>query len=156
MARVEAVATCQRDGVEVRVEFRDRRAGGGMDERIAIRVNRGMGEDAIIGKARCKTLKALWREAMGQAAGPVGADDDEPIDATAERTTVETVDPNAVTLDKFKRALADAVDGRALAAVAAEMADKLPEADKAAGRDAYAARRVDLRAASEKPGDAKE
>jgi hypothetical protein len=91
----------------------------------------------------------LWREALGQAAGPVGADEDEPIDATAERTTVETVDPKAVTLDAFKLALAAAVDVRALAAVAADMADKLPGADKDAGRDAYAARRADLRAASD-------
>ena len=147
MARVEAVATCQRDGVEVRVEFRDRRAGGGMDERIAIRVNRGMGEDAIIGKARCKTLKALWREAMGQAAGPVGAEDDEPIDATAERTTV-TVEADHAALEEFRAAVAKAESIKAVGELHPQFL-ALPEADKPAARDAVAARKADLRAASD-------
>lgn len=62
---------------------------------------------------------------------------------------LESVESKPVTLDEFRRALADATDGKALAAVAARMADLLPEADKPAGRDAYAARRVDLRAASD-------
>lgn len=73
-------------------------------------------------------------------------------EATTTKTDVvaeAVASQSAVSLDEFRRAIADAVDGKALAAVAAEMADKLPEADKAAGRDAYAARRADLRAASD-------
>lgn len=155
MARVEAVATCQRDGVEIRVEFRDNRGTGGLDERIAIRVNRGMGEDAVLGKARCKTLKALWREAMGQAAGIVGAEDDDAIEAVPTKTEVKVetqpaaTEPSEppVTLQSFCASLAICRDMAAVARVAKTMGERLPEADKEAGREAVKAKKAELRAA---------
>ena len=82
MAKVECWAKCQKNGVELRVDYRDHSKTGGLDERIAIKVNRGMGEDAVRGKVEARLYKALWRLAMGADAA---TDDDEPstINATA-------------------------------------------------------------------------
>ncbi len=86
MARVEVVASCQFAGVELRIELLDNRRSGGIDERVAIKVNQGMGDDAVLGKARCRAYKQLWRLAMGttpRMPGDDGADDPDVIDATS-------------------------------------------------------------------------
>lgn len=96
-----------------------------------------------------QTVPAIEHVELGpQSAAPssVGRVEAQARDAAKQ---LDAVEAQPVTLDQFRFALADAKDGRALAAVAARMADLLPEADKAAGRDAYAARRADLRAASD-------
>ena len=65
-ARVECWARVVYGKIEHQVTFFDRRSTeGGMDERLIIKVNRGMTDDAVIGKARARLYKALWRQAMG-------------------------------------------------------------------------------------------
>lgn len=94
LARVEVIASCQFAGVELRLELLDRRRTGGIDERIAIKVNHGMGDDAVLGKARCRAYKHLWRLAMGTSPrlpGDDGADDPDVTDVTATTAPVATV-----------------------------------------------------------------
>lgn len=89
MAKVECWAKCLRGGIELRVEYRDHSKTGGLDERIAIKVNRGMGEDAVRGKVEARLYKALWRLAMGADAATDNDADDDPntINATAKPTS---------------------------------------------------------------------
>lgn len=94
MSRVEGRASTKitkqnEDGSQtqrlVEVSFRDYSdTPGGMDERIIVRVNAGMGEDAIIGKARRKMYKLLWTAATGQM-----TNDDEELDEPAKTFTVD-------------------------------------------------------------------
>lgn len=68
IAKVEAMGSCRVNGEPVTVSFVDRsELAEGIDGRIAIRVNHGMTEDAVQGKARRRVLKALYLQAMGQA-----------------------------------------------------------------------------------------
>lgn len=60
---------------------------------------------------------------------------------------LEAVEPTAVTLDEFRRAIADCHGMPALAQVAKELGERLPEADKEAGREAVKAKKAELRAA---------
>jgi hypothetical protein len=101
MARVEVIASCQFAGIELRLELLDRRKTGGIDERIAIKVNHGMGDDAVLGKARCRAYKHLWRLAMGTSPrlpGDDGADDPDVIDATAPTSSSATDSPKTETI----------------------------------------------------------
>lgn len=100
MSKVTAWAKCLFRGIEIRVEFFNMETKGGLDERIAIRVNRGMTEDAVKGKAEARLYKALWKLAMG--AGPGTADDDDAtaadpntVDATATATSSSRAAPVA-------------------------------------------------------------
>ena len=78
-ARVECWARVVYGKIEHQVTFFDRRSTeGGMDERLIIKVNRGMTDDAVIGKARARLYKALWRQAMG--VGLDAPDDEGPED----------------------------------------------------------------------------
>jgi hypothetical protein len=96
-ARVEATAECiVRSDVgatrTVTVEFLDFSSLGdkkGIDERIVIGVNEGMGEDAILGKARRRVLSRLFAAATGDRSWDWGDDDpDATIDAAPSSVTV--------------------------------------------------------------------
>lgn len=89
-ARVECWARVFYGKIEHRVEFFDRRSTGGMDERIIIKVNRGMTDDAVIGKTRARLYKALWRQAMG--VGLDGADEEDASPDESQRTIDVTVE----------------------------------------------------------------
>ena len=87
MARCECWAKCTFRGIELRVQFLDMSAAGSLDERIAIKVNRGMSEDAVRGKVEARLYKSLWRLAMGTGApGTNDRDDESP---TSDPRTVE-------------------------------------------------------------------
>jgi hypothetical protein len=118
-----------------------------MDERLAIRINHGMGEDAVLGKARARILKALWRMRLGERP-PAATEDDTP----AGETVVSVAEPPAIAgptqpaepskLDRWAMALDEATDRQSLLAASAAFewtdADG-PDRDKA--RDMYAARK---------------
>ena len=99
IARVEAWGVVRYGSVDHRVEFLDGRKAGGLDERIIIKVNRDMTDDAVIGKARARVYKALWRQAKGVGLDtpddePPG-DDDRTVPPTGSVTvTVESVNEN--------------------------------------------------------------
>jgi hypothetical protein len=92
-ARVEIEAECTFEGRPVRISCRDNRATGGLDERVVIRVNSGMGEDAILGKAKRRAYKRLWGEAIGGRGLGVDADDD---DGTLDAAATPAAAPVAV------------------------------------------------------------
>ncbi len=88
MAKCECWAKCTFNGIELRVQFLDLSKTGGLDERIAIRVNSGMTEDAVRGKVEARLYKALWTLAMGAGAPGTNDGDDAPPadDKTVEAT----------------------------------------------------------------------
>lgn len=100
-ARVEATAECVvRSDVggnrTVTVEFLDFSTMGdkkGIDERIVIGVNEGMGEDAILGKARRRVLTRLFSAATGDRSCDWEDDSDTTIDVAP--SSVEVLDQDA-------------------------------------------------------------
>lgn len=62
------------------------------DTRIPVRVNKGMGADAILGKARRKMLARIWERLRGTDGLGAVAEIDDP---TAGNLTVESVEPPA-------------------------------------------------------------
>ena len=76
-------------GEVVGIEFRDRRAEGGIDGRVLVRVNAGMGHDAIAGKATARCLKLLYQKINGPG---LFGDDPDPDDAI-EGTFTESKSP---------------------------------------------------------------
>ncbi len=88
MSKCACWAKCTFRGIELRVQFLDMSKSGGLDERIAIKVNRGMTEDAVRGKVEARLYKALWRLAMGTGAPGTNDGDDAPPadDKTVEAT----------------------------------------------------------------------
>lgn len=107
MAKCECWAKCTFRGVELRVQFLDMSQSGGLDERIAIKVNRGMTEDAVRGKVEARLYKALWRLAMGT--GAPGTNDSEEQAASDAKTvesqvtaTTTTAAPPAAVESTFK------------------------------------------------------
>lgn len=95
IARVEAWGVVKYGDVEHRVEFLDHRGKQGLDERIIIKVNRDMTDDAVIGKARARVYKALWRQAKG-----VGLDNGDDGDASGDDgRTVPPSGPVTVTVE---------------------------------------------------------
>lgn len=104
IARVEAWGLVKYGHVEHRVEFLDHRAKEGLDERIIIKVNRDMTDDAVIGKARARVYKALWRQAKGvgldsgDEGDAPGGDDDRTVPPSGPVTvTVEATRDNPTT-----------------------------------------------------------
>jgi hypothetical protein len=153
IARVEAEGSVSVQGELYEVAYRDLRSttGGlrlaGMDERLAIRINHGMGEDAVLGKARARILKALWRMRLGERP-PAATEDDTP----AGETVVSVAEPPAIAgptqpvepskLDRWAMALDEATDQQSLLAASAafEWTDA-DGADRQKARDMYAARK---------------
>jgi len=115
-----------------------------MDQRLAIRVNNGMGEDAILGKARARILKALWRVYNGEKP-PSASDDDTPVAETvvsvqAAPAIAGPTEPSK--LDRWAMALDEATDQQSL--LAASAAFEWTDADgpdRQKARDMYAARK---------------
>ena len=56
---------------------------------MAIRVNKGMGADAIVGKLTRKARAWLYTTITGQDAGDGDAEDDTPIDVTPQAAEVK-------------------------------------------------------------------
>ena len=148
IARVEAEGFVSVAGQIYEVRYRDNRsATHGMDQRLAIRVNSGMGDDAILGKARARILKALWRIYNGEKP-PSATEDDTP----AGETVVSVAEPPAIAgpshpsepskLDRWAMALDEATDQQSLLAASAafEWTDA-DGADRQKARDMYAARK---------------
>lgn len=144
IARVEAEGFVSVAGQIYEVRYRDNRsATHGMDQRLAIRVNNGMGEDAILGKARARMLKALWRIYNGERP-PAATEDDTPIG----ETVVSVAEPPAIAgpvepsrLDRWQMDL-EAVDAVAdLTALSARYGWRDDEPDVAMARQMYAARK---------------
>jgi hypothetical protein len=156
MARVEAEGSVSVNGELYEVAYRDCRAIGehGMDQRLVIRVNNNMGEDAILGKARARILKALWRIYSGERA-PSATEDDGPagesVTITVEpRTAAAEESPPAIEagpskLERFTEAVKSAQDTTALLAVTAPFTwtDSDGE-DRAKARELYAAKKKAL------------
>lgn len=86
MAKCDCWAKCAFREIELRVQFLNLSQSGGLDERIAIKVNNGMTEDAVRGKVEARLYKALWRLAMGTGAPGTNDRDD---DATTDARTVD-------------------------------------------------------------------
>ena len=74
-ARVAAIGEVRANGKLYRVTFLETDE---LDERIAVKYNANMAEDAIVGKARARVLKALWR----LVSNAVLDDPEEPEEAT--------------------------------------------------------------------------
>lgn len=112
-AYVDAIAAWVQAGElrEIR-KIRKKIDGAPFDERIAVRVNAGMGEDAIRGKAVRKLLAEVWKTATGITT-------DEP----------DTIDADAFVVDHGQHLLFDAEPWQDAAAEAQQAA---PDADQVA------------------------
>ncbi|MBK7363035.1 MAG: hypothetical protein IPJ01_12125 [Micavibrio sp.] len=107
---VEAIISCAHRGTGEVYELRfvdNRHLPGGMDERLKVPMNRGMHMQSVIGKAKCRAMKALWRHAHAKCriVDPIGGDqdeDDRTIDATPQnvQTQPTTAPPAAKTAPK--------------------------------------------------------
>ena len=112
IAKVEATIEFAVRGEIYSAEFRDYTATGGLDERLLIRVNKGMGDDAIIGKAKARLMKALYRQYRGESRQSPSEDDVIDSTATVEPTKVIESKPEPKTkgklnsVDEFERRLA--------------------------------------------------
>ena len=93
MAKCACWAKCTFRGIELRVQFLDMSKSGGLDERFAIKVNRGMTEDAVRGKVEARLYKALWRLAMGT--GDPGTNDGDDAPQADDKTVEATAAPAA-------------------------------------------------------------
>ena len=82
IAKVEAAIEFAVRGEIITVEYRDNTQSGGFDERLLIRVNKGMTDDAVIGKAKARLMKSLWRQYRGESRLSPSADDGDVIDST--------------------------------------------------------------------------
>ncbi len=82
VAKVEAAIEFAVRGEIISVEYRDNTSSGGFDERLLIRVNKGMGDDGVIGKAKARLMKALYRQWRGESRLSPSADDGEAIEST--------------------------------------------------------------------------
>jgi len=79
------------NGTKCRLDRLDKTASGGPDERIPVRVNFGMGADAIIGKATRKMLALLYGQLTGSKVSvPDGEVEDREF-AQAREVKVETI-----------------------------------------------------------------
>lgn len=100
-ARVAAIGEVIANGKLYRVTFLETAE---LDERIAVKYNANMAEDAIVGKARARVLKSLWR----LVSNAVLDDPDEPDDATiidAPSVPLPTTeDPNEGGIDPIAEA----------------------------------------------------
>jgi hypothetical protein len=91
-AKVAATGRCVANGTPYLVSFLE---GETLDERIAVKYNRGMNDDAIVGKAKARVMKELWRLVTNSAiAEPEDSDDATIIDSSAAAPDVSH-DPNA-------------------------------------------------------------
>lgn len=79
-ALVGGKATWRMDGKPCQLEFRSSDNG---DQRIPIRVNEGMGVDAVLGKATRKALKRIWDVLQGYEADDFDPDDKPATNAAA-------------------------------------------------------------------------
>lgn len=150
IARVDAEGTVMVAGELYEVAYRDMRAkdaGGlrvaGMDQRLVIRINHGMGEDAVLGKARARILKALWRVYNGERP-PSATDDDTPVG----ETVVSVAEPPAIAgpaeptrLDRWQMDLEAVAAVNDLTALSARYGWRDDEPDVATARQMYAARK---------------
>lgn len=147
MARCACWAKCIFRGVEIRVQFVDMSRSGGLDERIAIKVNRGMTEDAVRGKVEARLYKALWRLAMG--AGPGTGDDSDDsagtIDATARQSPPadEAADPEPGSFAEYSALMARATTVKETAEVRCQYQFDGELADRA--NALHAARKAEIR-----------
>lgn len=112
IAKVEATIEFTVRGEIFSVQFLDNTQSGGLDERLLIRVNKGMGDDAIIGKAKARLMKALYRQYRGESRQSPA--DDDVIDSTATVEPARVIEarpePEAKSklssVDEFERRLA--------------------------------------------------
>lgn len=144
IARVEAEGFVSVTGQIYEVKYRDNRAAThGMDQRLVIRVNNGMGEDAILGKARARILKALWRVYNGEKP-PSATDDDTPVSETvvsvqAAPAIAGLAEPSK--LDRWQMDLEATEAVADLTALSARYGWRDDEPEVAAARQMYAARK---------------
>ena len=82
IAKVQAIATWNINGVPGRLERRRGKINGAeFDNRIPVRVNSGMGVDAVIGKAKRKLYAAVWDQLNNASVPtPEGDPDDLPLE----------------------------------------------------------------------------
>lgn len=94
-ALVPYSATWKLNGVADRI---DRKLNGDVDERIPVKVNSGMGSDAILGKADRKILAAIYKRLTGSDVAD-GEADDVPL-VQQSRTPVKSIDALTETITK--------------------------------------------------------
>jgi len=144
IARVEAEGFVSVAGQIYEVKYRDNRsATHGMDQRLAIRVNNGMGEDAILGKARARVLKALWRVYNGEKP-PSATEDDTPVSETvvsvqAAPAIAGPTEPSK--LDRWSMELESVATVAEMSSLSAAYGWRDDEPDVVKAREMYAARR---------------
>jgi hypothetical protein len=82
-ALVPYTATWKLDGKEMRIDCQQLK--DGPDQRIPVKINAGMGQDAILGKAERKMLFRIYQRLLGSAYGATdGEVGEEPITTTGE------------------------------------------------------------------------
>lgn len=144
IARVEAEGFVSVAGQIYEVRYRDNRsATHGMDQRLVIRVNSGMGEDAILGKARARILKALWRVYNGEKP-PSATEDDTPVAETVVSVAAAPViagpsEPSK--LDRWSMELESVATVAEMSSLSAAYGWRDDEPDVGRAREMYAARR---------------
>jgi hypothetical protein len=144
MARVEAEGSVSVRGQLYEVSYRDTRQpdGRGMDTRLVIRVNNGMGEDAILGKARARMLKALWRVYSGERAPSASEEDLPPQETVVSVVAAPAIEAAPSKLEQFTAAVDSAQDMTALLAVTAPFTwTDADGEDRARARERYAAKK---------------
>lgn len=114
-ALVPYAVTWKLNGVPDRI---DRKQSSDLDERIAVRVNGGMGTDAVLGKAERKMLAAVYKRLTGSDVtdGEVG---DEPLTVAARQKPVSSLEALTDKLEQKPEPAAPTFD---LAAVEARFA----------------------------------
>lgn len=102
-ALVEAMVSWQLDGAAQSLALVKTTE---LDKRIPVRVNAGMGDDAILGKAERKILKRVWELSTGRQVVD-GEDED---DRTVEGTTEKPSAPAVPTTEELRSAFAAFVE----------------------------------------------
>lgn len=124
---VGGVVSWRHNGCEDRIVCRKTAEG---DQRIPIKVNAGMGDDAILGKATRKILARMLARIDGSAAWEDAASDDGVIDGTATPATAVTPGiPQAPSKEELRQAYAAFRDRIKAAKSAAEVSTIEDEID---------------------------
>lgn len=131
-ALVEAIVTwTSGDGKLERLEFN---RSSTLDRRIPVRVNAGMGDDGILGKAEKKILKRVWERATGRVSQD--GDEDNVVEGTAAPAAAPPAPPPPAysadelreKCDGFRGRLEKAVTEEEIAAVRRDFLGMAPEA----------------------------
>lgn len=149
IAKVEATIEFTVRGEIFSVQFLDNTQSGGLDERLLIRVNKGMGDDAIIGKAKARLMKALYRQYRGESRQSPA--DDDVIDSTATVEPVRAIEaePKPETksklnsVDEFERRLSACKSVQEMMVEGADF-EFASKADDAKARTIWARRKKEL------------